>query len=154
VVADESDTRVFLFNLLKGAGFEAVVACNMSEGLDIAESILPALIILDVMMTDKKGILMYHHLKNDAILKTVPVIMLSAIDRKTFYLYEKFYSPLNPASVPEPDAYIEKPPEADELVHTVRTLTAAAKGRNGDVTRTRTPESSDLNPRKKELHRR
>lgn len=142
MIADESDTRVFLFNLLSSVGFEPVGVCNMSEGLKIAKSRMPALIILDVMMSDKKGILMYHYLKNDAILKTVPVIMLSAIDRETFFLYEKFHSPFNTKGVPEPDGYLEKPPEADDLIRMVHSLIAPGREKQDDVTIAKAPETA------------
>lgn len=119
---------MFLANLLSSVGFEPLGACGMSEGLKIARSRLPALIILDVMMPDNKGIRLYHHLKNDAILKTVPVIMLSAIDRETFFLYEKFQTPSKPGISPEPDAYLEKPPEAEELLRAVHALISRGRG--------------------------
>lgn len=122
VVADESDTRIFLSNLLGSVGFQPVSANNMPEGLQTAKTSQPALIILDVMMADKEGIRMYHHLKNDEVLKNIPVIMLSAIDRETFFLYEKFQSARGGSGVPEPDAYLEKPPEAEDLLYLVDRL--------------------------------
>ena len=134
VVADESDMRIFLSNLLSSVGFQPISATNMPEGLQTAKIRCPALIILDVMMAGKEGIRMYHHLKNDEILKNIPVIMLSAIDRETFFLYEKFQSGQSGSGVPEPDAYLEKPPEADELLHLVQSLTALDGDKQDQVT--------------------
>ena len=134
VVADESDTRIFLSNLLSSVGFQPISAISMPEGLQTAKTRQPALIILDVMMTGKEGIRMYHHLKNDDTLKNIPVIMLSAIDRETFFLYEKFQSGQSGSGVPEPDAYLEKPPEADELLHLVQSLTALDGDKQDQVT--------------------
>jgi len=134
VVADESDMRIFLSNLLSSVGFQPVSAINMPEGLQTAKTSQPALIILDVMMAGKEGIRMYHHLKNDEMLKNIPVIMLSAIDRETFFLYEKFQPARGGSGVPEPDAYLEKPPEADELLHLVQSLTALDASKEKDVT--------------------
>lgn len=122
VVADESDTRIFLSNLLSSVGFQPISAISMPEGLQTAKTRQPALIILDVMMTGKEGIRMYHHLKNDDTLKNIPVIMLSAIDRETFFQYEKFQSARGGSGVPEPDAYLEKPPEAEDLLYLVHRL--------------------------------
>ena len=124
VVADESDTRIFICNVLTNFGFEPIGAGSMVEGLEIALAKAPALIILDLMMAKKAGIQMYLHLKTDDILKHVPVIMLSAIDRDKFSLYNKFQSVQRGTGVPEPDAYLEKPPEADDLARQVRILTA------------------------------
>ncbi len=123
VVADEADIRIFLSNLLDARGFELIEAGNGTEGLKIAETMKPALIILDVMMSNKEGIQVYHNLKKDETLKMIPVIMLSAIDRKTFFLYKKFQSTPSGAGVPEPEAYLEKPPEAEELMGIVQMLT-------------------------------
>lgn len=134
VVADESDMRIFLSNLLSSVGFQPISAINMPEGLQTAKTSRPALIILDVMMADQEGIRMYHHLKNDEILKDIPVIMLSAIDRETFFLYEKFQSSQCGSCVPEPDAYLEKPPEADELLDLVQSLTVRDAGKENNVT--------------------
>jgi CheY-like chemotaxis protein len=125
VVAGESDTRMFLSNLLGGEGFATDLAVNVAEGLGMARQTPPDLIILDVMMPEKEGLRLYHHLKHDPVLKAVPVIMLSAIERKTFYLYAKFQAPPWGTGMPEPEAYLEKPPEADNLLHLVRVLTAS-----------------------------
>jgi two-component system phosphate regulon response regulator PhoB len=134
VVADESDMRIFLSNLLSSVGFQPISAINMPEGLQTAKTSRPALIILDVMMADQEGIRMYHNLKNDEILKNIPVIMLSAIDRETFFLYERFQSGQYGSCLPEPDAYLEKPPEADELLDLVQSLTVRDAGKENNVT--------------------
>jgi hypothetical protein len=60
----------------------------------------------------------------------IPVIMLSAIDRKTFFLYKKFKSTPSGAGVPEPEAYLEKPPEAEELIGIVQMLTKTVAEKN------------------------
>lgn len=134
VVADESDTRIFLSNLLGSIGFASICAGDMKEGLDIAKSKLPALIILDVMLANNEGIQMYCYLKSDKTLRCVPVIMLSAIDRETFFLYEKFKTLKKTRGLPEPEAYLEKPPEADDLLRLVRTLMATEGKTEGPFT--------------------
>jgi hypothetical protein len=52
------------------------------------------------------------------------VIILSAISRKTFYHYLKMLSVRVGGPIPEPNAYVEKPPEADEIIALIKTLTA------------------------------
>ena len=130
VVSDESDMRIFLSNLLDAGGFEPTEAENGAEGLKMATAMKPALIILDVMMSNKEGIQIYRNLKNDKTLKKIPVIMLSAIDRKTFFFYEKFKSTPSGAGVPEPEAYLGKPPEAEELIGIVQRLTKTVAEKN------------------------
>ncbi|MBA3035364.1 MAG: response regulator, partial [Desulfobacterium sp.] len=87
----------------------------------------PALIILDVMMSEESGIQIYRLLKFDKQLKRIPVIMLSAIDRDTFSHYQKFESSQPGQSIPEPEAFLEKPPEAEELINIVLELTSMDK---------------------------
>ena len=144
MVADESDCRVFLSNVLNGAGFESIRADSIGQGLELAESEKPAVIILDVMMPDKEGIKMYHRLKNIQHLKKIPVIMLSGIDRDTFYLYEKFRSGRWEAGVPEPEGYLEKPPEADELIRLVSRLMTTGEKKVDEVALKKELKSNEL----------
>ena len=144
MVADESDCRVFLSNVLNGAGFKSIQADNTAKGFVLAESEKPAVIILDVMMPDKEGIKMYHRLKNTQRLKEIPVIMLSGIDRDTFYLYEKFKSGRWEAGVPEPEGFLEKPPEADDLIRLVNRLMASGEKKADDVGLEKELKSNEL----------
>jgi len=122
VVSDASDTRIFLSNLLHAVQIEPVGAENRPKGLEMVKTWRPDLIILDVMMAGKEGIKFYYNLKNDRRFRHIPVIMLSAIDRATFFLYEKFQSSQFGTGVPEPEGYLEKPPEAEELLLLIDTL--------------------------------
>ncbi|MEJ2169476.1 MAG: response regulator [Desulfobacterales bacterium] len=81
------------------------------------------MIILDVTMPRESGIQLYRALKEHEDLKNVPVIMVSAIDQKTFLFYKKFQGMPRHKGFPEPGAYLEKPLEAEELIELVRTLT-------------------------------
>ena len=127
VVDDELDMLIFLSNLLMAEGFTVIEAKNGAEGITKARKNPPALIILDVMMSEESGIQIYRLLKFDKQLKRIPVIMLSAIDRDTFSHYQKFESSQPGQSVPEPEAFLEKPPEAEELINIVLELTSMDK---------------------------
>ncbi|MFH2046142.1 MAG: response regulator [Pseudomonadota bacterium] len=122
VVADELDILIFLSNLLRAEGFEVVEADNGEQGLAKARKNLPALIILDVMMPEESGIQTYQALKYDKRLQRIPVIMLSAINKETFSHYQKFESIKARQGIPEPEAFLEKPPEAEELINAVLKL--------------------------------
>jgi CheY-like chemotaxis protein len=116
VVAEESDMRIFLSKLLLSAGWTVVEAVGMAEGLRLARDERPALVVLDVMMSNKEGIHMYHHMKSEPFLRTIPVILISGIDWEMFSSYQKFHPGRLGPSVPEPEAFMEKPVEADELL--------------------------------------
>ena len=116
VVDDELDTRTFISTLLETKGYRAIVAVNGEEGIQKARDSEPAAIILDVMMPREGGIQMYRQLKMDEELKDIPVIMLSAIAKKTFFHSQEVLDTYRGQKVPEPAAYIEKPPDTDELL--------------------------------------
>ena len=122
IVDDELDMRTFLSTLLETTGYKPVVASDGLEGIRKARQIKPDLIVLDVMMPKEAGIQMYRDLRMDSELKDIPVIMLSGIAKKTFFHSQGVLDAYTGQSVREPDAYIEKPPEAEELLQSVRGL--------------------------------
>ena len=120
VVDDELDIRTFIITLLETEGFKPISAADGIEGLEIARREKPILIILDVMMPKESGITMYRDLKNDPKLKDIPVIMLSALSRKTFFHSQKVLDEYEGQKIPEPACYIEKPPEPEELLEAIQ----------------------------------
>jgi CheY-like chemotaxis protein len=122
VVDDELDTRIFISTLLETSGYKPIVAMDGLDGLKKAREIRPELIILDVMMPREGGVEMYRQLKADETLRTIPVIMLSGIAKKTFFHSQNLLNLYENHIVPEPEAYIEKPPEPEELLQWTRNL--------------------------------
>lgn len=122
VVDDEQDIRIFMTTLLETSGFKPVAAEDGVEGLELARKNKPALIIMDIMMPKESGIFLYRELKKDEALKDVPVIIVSALARKTFMHSQSVLDAYEGGRVPEPTAYIEKPPEADELLETIQKI--------------------------------
>jgi len=116
IVEDELDMRIFISTLLETSGYTPVVTRDGKEGLIKARDVSPDLIILDVMMPGEGGVQMYRQLKTDQTLKAIPVIMLSAVAQKTFSHYLNMVNTRLDKPVPRPEAYIEKPPEADDLL--------------------------------------
>ncbi len=120
VVDDELDMRTFITTLLETNGFKPLTAQDGFQGLEVARKSRPALIILDIMMPKESGINLYRELRNDPELKNVPVIMLSALSKKTFFHSQKVLDEYKGEKIPEPAAYIEKPPEPDEILEAIR----------------------------------
>jgi two-component system phosphate regulon response regulator PhoB len=120
VVDDELDMRTFISTLLETSGYRALVATNGEDGIRKAREHKPAVIILDVMMPKEGGVQMYRELKTDEQLKGIPVIMLSAIAKKTFFHSQKMLNTYRGQVVPEPEAYIEKPPETEDLLRVLQ----------------------------------
>lgn len=122
VVDDELDMRIFITTLLETSGYKPLSAVDGEEGLEIARQKKPALIILDVMMPKESGIKLFRELKLDTELKDIPVIMVTALSKKTFFHSQGVLDAYESETVPEPDFYIEKPPEPDELIEAIQTI--------------------------------
>lgn len=119
IVDDELDVRTFLSTLLETSGFKPITASDGKEGMEVARKKKPAVVILDVMMPNESGIGMYRELKSDPDLKDIPVIMVSALSRKTFFHSQKVLDEYKGEKIAEPAAYIEKPPEPDEILEAI-----------------------------------
>lgn len=115
IVDDELDMRIFLSTLFETSGYGTVVAKNGGEGIKKAEETRPDLVVLDIMMPGEGGAFMYKALRMNDSLKNIPVIILSAIANKTFNHYLKMLNARLGGVIPSPDAYMEKPPEAEAL---------------------------------------
>ena len=116
VVDDESDMRIFVSTVVETLGFTPTAAKDGTEALEKARERQPALVILDVMMPKiEDGIRTYQQFREDERLSHIPIIMLSAIAKKTFFHSIKVLNPLCEGPVTEPEAYMEKPPDAAEL---------------------------------------
>jgi DNA-binding response OmpR family regulator len=78
IIDDHGSLRYVLSFDLKKAGYEAIGAENAEEGLRLAGSENPNLIIMDMMMPGIDGIQATRILKKDAKTQSIPVIMLTA----------------------------------------------------------------------------
>ena len=116
VVDDEIDIRIFISTLVETNGYKSLVAKDGEEGLKMIKEHKPDLIILDVMMPKESGLKLYRELKSDETTKHIPIIMVSAVSQKTFLHSIRELDRYHGASIAEPEAYIEKPPEAEELI--------------------------------------
>ncbi len=78
VVDDESDVADLVAYHLKAKGFAVETVNDPTQSIGIARSLLPDLVILDVMMPEINGIQICRMLRADPKLKQVPVIFLTA----------------------------------------------------------------------------
>ena len=116
VVDDDVDIRKVVSKLVEKSGYITIEAKNGVEGMGKVREDKPDLIILDILMPKESGIRMYRELKSEEALKDFPVIVLSAIPKKSFFRSQKVLDEFAGQSVPEPEAYIEKPEEPEELI--------------------------------------
>jgi len=122
VVDDEMDMRTFIATLLDSNGYKANVAEDGVRGMEKVRAQKPDLVTLDVMMPNESGLKMYRNIKTDPEFKDLPVLIISALARKTFLHSQKVLDKFKDQSVPEPEGYIEKPPEPEELLSEVKRI--------------------------------
>jgi DNA-binding response OmpR family regulator len=79
VVEDDADLVELLRFNLKKAGFAVGTAIDGIEALKKARSLLPDLILLDLMLPELDGIAVCEVLRRDPTTASVPVIMLTAM---------------------------------------------------------------------------
>ena len=120
VVDDDPDVRLFNTTVVEENGFIPIEATNGEEGLKKLKEEKPDLVILDVLMPRQSGIRLYRELKTDRAFKNVNVIMLSGIARKTFLRSQKALTEFGGEAVPEPEIYLEKPVEPEELAAAIK----------------------------------
>ncbi len=78
IVDDLEANRLLLRNILKPLGFEIVEAANGVEGLDLACDSLFDLILTDLLMPCKSGLMMTLELRRIEELKNLPILALSS----------------------------------------------------------------------------
>jgi signal transduction histidine kinase/CheY-like chemotaxis protein len=84
VIDDDPAVLDFLRRILLREGFNPLLAPSGTKGLEIARTIRPAAIVLDVLMPSMSGWDVLRELKADPILHECPVVMLTMVDdRKT-----------------------------------------------------------------------
>lgn len=122
VVDDELDMRVYISTVLETSGYRVIVTKNGREGVEKTLEIKPDLIVLDVMMPGEGGVLMYRTLKTDPKMQEIPVVMLSAVKKEIFFHYLKMLNVKMGSPISEPEAYLEKPPDHEDLLKVIKKL--------------------------------
>ncbi len=107
VVEDDALIRELLKINLEAAGFTIVLATDGFQGLEMARTESPELIVLDIMLPKMDGFKVCRILKFDDKYKHIPIIMLTAriqeVDKETGFKTGA-------------DAYMTKPFEPEELI--------------------------------------
>src|SRR5258705_7974865 len=78
VVDDEPEAVELVEFNLKQAGFDVAVAADGAEALKKARTLLPSLIVLDLMLPEVDGLEVCKMLRRDPATAAIPIIMLTA----------------------------------------------------------------------------
>ncbi len=79
VVDDNQDNIDLIKDILDTLGYDILTALDGPSALDLASEHHPDLIVLDVNMPGMSGFQVVEHLKNDEIMQSIPIIMLTAL---------------------------------------------------------------------------
>jgi two-component system, OmpR family, alkaline phosphatase synthesis response regulator PhoP len=109
VVEDEYAIAELVSIILEEAGYEVAVAQNGRDGFNYVTQTHPDLVVCDVMMPILDGRQLVRAMQDDATLRAIPVIMMSALPER---------GQGNGAYA----AYVNKPFDPDELVELVTRL--------------------------------
>ncbi len=114
LVADDSTSqRELISGLLTENGFSVTTATDGAEALKTLKSMVPDLIILDVVMPNLNGYQTCRSIKTDPKTEHIPVILCSTKNTQV----DSYWGLKQGA-----DAYIVKPFPHDELLGTVKQL--------------------------------
>ncbi len=120
IVDDDPDVRLFNATVVEESGYTPIEAPNGEAGLKVIKKDTPDLVLLDVLMPKQSGIRLYRELKTDKSLEKIPVIILSGVAKRTFLRSQKALTEFGDKPVPEPENYLEKPVEPDELAREIK----------------------------------
>lgn len=111
-VDDNPSIREIFVEALRLEGFQVFEAEGGQEGIDIAKSQLPDLILCDIMMPEINGYQVYELLKADQRTAMIPFVFLTALSE---------VSDVRKGMILGVDDYVTKPISLDELLNTIYT---------------------------------
>jgi|SRR6267143_87994 len=111
LIAEDNEANLALVEyLLKAAGHQTVAATDGRQAVRLAQQNPPDLVICDLQMPETDGYSVLAQLRDDAALREVPVIALTAFSRRidrTTVLVSGF------------DGYLSKPIDPEEFIEQV-----------------------------------
>ncbi|BCS54218.1 diguanylate cyclase [Geobacter sp. SVR] len=82
LIIDDTPVNIEILGELMGGECEVLFALNGTDGIELACSQLPDLILLDVMMPDVDGYEVCSRLKQDPLTRSIPVIFVTAMNHE------------------------------------------------------------------------
>lgn len=113
VIDDEEDMQKLLKIRLEQESFTVVAASDGEEGFKAAETEMPDLILLDIMMPKVDGYSCLKEIRRIQKTKDIPVLMLSGKEEekvRDLFAFQKI------------SGYLEKPFELDNLVAKIKEI--------------------------------
>ena len=137
IIDDDPIARLTLEALLSDEHYQLLFAANGAEGLAQALSVVPDVILLDVMMPGLDGYEVCRRLRASGKLAEVPILMLTALDN-----HDARLEGLQAGA----DDFVSKPFDSAELQTRVRTITRLNRYRRLLAERARLAQLIELSP--------
>ncbi len=80
IVEDDPKSLVLTRDLLKVSGYKTIEATDGKQGVELAKSKKPDLILMDIMMPKMDGYTACNAIRTDKATRAIPVVMLTALD--------------------------------------------------------------------------
>jgi len=122
IVDDEPDVVTYLSMLLEDAGYRVRSADDADAALAEMHRRKPDLLSLDIMMPRRSGISLYRQVKTDPELGHIPTMVVTAFSRLEDFAGRRFRILIPDLSVPEPEAFLEKPVDTERYLDTVESI--------------------------------
>ena len=111
VIDDRKENRLLLVNILEPLGFKVIEAVNGKEGLAKTIDLKPDLILTDLLMPVKTGLMMILELRQKPEFKNLPIVSLSAsnpelMEQKSYNVGSQIFLP-KPFDEDQLIAYVE-----------------------------------------------
>ena len=112
LIVDDSPTETFRFKeILIKHGYEVLDASNGADGVTLAESALPDLILMDVVMPGVNGFQATRQITRGEKTKHIPIIIVSTKDQATDRVWGKRQGARD---------YLTKPVEEQALIDVIK----------------------------------
>lgn len=77
-IEDNSESRLLVRRVLQADGYDVIEASSAEEGLDLAQTHVPDLILVDINMPEVDGLTLTHHLKKNPQFMSIPIVAMTA----------------------------------------------------------------------------
>jgi signal transduction histidine kinase/CheY-like chemotaxis protein len=82
VIEDDPAAASLLRTYLQAAGYQTIISANGGDGLAVARTVAPDVILLDVLLPGLDGWGVLRQLKEDPALRHIPVVMVSVVEER------------------------------------------------------------------------
>ncbi len=110
IVEDNPKDLVLIRDLLQVAGFTTIEATGDEQGIELARTKKPDLILMDILMPKMNGYTACHEIKMDKTTKGIPVVIITSLG---FQLNKELGKDVGA------NGYIRKPIDHQELLDVI-----------------------------------